>query len=143
MKSQKGITILSLTVYVIAFAIVIGIVATITGFFYKNVKDISVDINPLTEFATFNSYFVDEVNHSNLSVKECSTDNGQSYIIFSNNVQYTYVPANKAIYKNKIKICKNISNCTFEEKIEEGKTIITVKLEADNQQRTTTYTLRN
>ncbi len=143
MKSQKGITILSLTVYVIAFAIVIGIVATITGFFYKNVKDISVDINPLTEFATFNSYFADEVNHSNLNVKECSTDNGQSYIIFSNNVQYTYVPANKAIYKNKIKICKDISNCTFEEKIEEGKTIITVKLEADNQQRTTTYTLRN
>lgn len=143
MKSQKGITILSLTVYVIVFAIVIGIISTITSFFYKDVKGIIVDINPITEFTTFNSYFVDEVNHNNLKVTQCGSENNQNYIVFSNGVQYTYVSANKGIYKNKIKICRDISGCTFEQKIEEGKTIITVKLQAGNEEKVINYTLKN
>ena len=38
-------------------AIVIGVLAIITNFFYKNVKDVNVDIDPITQYTTFNSYF--------------------------------------------------------------------------------------
>ena len=64
MKQEKGVTLISLTIYVIVMAIVIGVLAIITNFFYKNVKDVNVDIDPITQYTTFNSYFSEEVNHS-------------------------------------------------------------------------------
>lgn len=144
MKSQKGVTMISLTIYIITMAIVVGILSTVTTFFYKNVKDTNVDIDLLTEFTTFNSYFSEEINSSNLQVVECgTTDSNQNYIVFSNGVQYTYVPENKGIYRNQVKICRNIDICTFSEKIENGKSVIIVNLTAGNEQRETEYTLTN
>ena len=40
MKSDRGITITSLIIYVIAMLIVIGIIANITAFFYRNVLNL-------------------------------------------------------------------------------------------------------
>ena len=144
MKTQKGVTLISLTIYVIAMAVVVGILATVTTFFYKNVRDVNVDINPITQFTTFNSYFSDEVNHSNLKIIKCGiTDSNQTYIVFSNDIQYTYVPENKGIYRNKVKICTNIENCEFSESIQNGKSVVTVKFNAGDQERIIDYTLSN
>ncbi len=142
MKSQEGVTLISLTVYVIVMAIVIGILAIITTFFYQNVRDANQDIDSITEYTTFNSYFSDEINHDNLKVSKCGSENGQNYIVFSNGVQYTYIPENKGIYRNQVKICRNIEECEFSESIENGKSIITVNFKVKNQERTDTYTLK-
>lgn len=139
MKSQKGITLISLTIYVIVMAIVIGVMALLTTFFYKNVKDVKFDIDPITEYTTFNAYFADEVNHANLKILECQ----DNIVVFSNGVQYRYIPENKGIYRNKVKICNKIEECTFSENIKNGKSVIEVNLKAGNQNRTTTYTLKN
>ena len=40
MNSSKGVTTTSLIIYVIAMLIVIGIIATITSFFYINISNI-------------------------------------------------------------------------------------------------------
>lgn len=154
MKSQKGATLVSLTVYVIVMAIVIGILATITTFFYENVNDVNAEINPLTEYTTFNSYFSDEINHPNIKIVKCMTNtnsngnttsdingNSQNYIVFSNGVQYTYVPENKGIYRNEVKISRNIDSCTFEEKIENGRSIIMVHFESGTIKKDIEYTL--
>lgn len=144
MRNQKGVTLISLTIYIIAMAIVIGILATVSTFFYKNIKEVNIDIDPLTEFTTFNSYFSEEVNNSNLRVVECgATDNQQNYIVFSNGVQYTYVPENKGIYKNKVKICRNIEECTFSETIQNGKSVVTVFLKSGGKEREVSYTIKN
>ena len=133
MKSQKGVTLISLTIFVIVMAIVIGVMAIITTFFYKNIKDVNVDIDPITEYTTFNSYFSDEVNKNNIQVVKCDSQKDeegniiQNYILFSNGVQYTFIPNNKGIYKDKVKICRNIENCEFSETIENGKSTVTVK----------------
>ena len=42
MKSQKGVTLISLTIYVIVMAIVVGILSVITTFFYHNTKDLEI-----------------------------------------------------------------------------------------------------
>ena len=42
MKSQKGITLISLTIYVIVMAAVIGVVGIISTFFYSNMNDVKV-----------------------------------------------------------------------------------------------------
>ena len=145
MKEQKGVTLVSLTVYVIVMAIVIGVLATITTFFYKNIDETNAEIDPITEYTTFNSYFSDEVNHPNIKIVKCGSneDNSQNYIIFSNGVQYTFVPGNKGIYRNTVKICRNIEKCTFEEKIENGKSIVVVNFESGNTKKNTQYTLSN
>lgn len=143
MKSQKGVTLISLTIYIIAMSIVIGILATVTTFFYKDIKDVNIDIDPITQFTNFNSFFTDEVNNSNLRVVECGTDSNQNYIVFSNGVQYTYVPENKGIYRNKVKICRNVENCIFSETIKNGKSVITVDFKSENKERTINYTLQN
>ena len=137
MKSEKGISLISLTIYVIVMAIVIAVFAILTTFFYKNTKTIS-DISPLTEYTTFNSYFTDEVNHSGLKIVECA----ENYIVFSNGVQYTFVAENQGIYRNQVKICSGIENCTFSEAIENGKPVVKVTFKSGNQDRNNTYTLR-
>ena len=79
---------------------------------------VNVDIDPMTQFTTFNSYFTDEINHSDLKVVKCGiTDSNQNYILFSNSVQYTYVPENKGIYRNKVKICNNIDRGERRQKV--------------------------
>lgn len=144
MKTQKGVTLISLTIYVITMAVVVGILATVTTFFYKNVRDVNIDIDPMTQFTTFNSYFSEEINHSNLKILKCgTTDSNQSYIVFSNDVQYTYVPENNGIYRNNVKICSNIKKCEFSESIKNGKSVITVNFDAGDKQRKIDYTLSN
>lgn len=144
MKSQKGITLISLTVYVIVMAIVVGVVAIISTFFYSNINDTNVDINPITEYTKFNSFFSDEVNHANIKILDCDTTNdGQNYIVFDNGVQYTFIPENQGVYRNQVKIAKGVTNCTFTRNIQNGKDVVEVVFEAGNRTRETTYTLKN
>lgn len=144
MKSQNGITLISLTIYVIAMAIVVGTVAIISTFFYSNMNDTTHDLNPITEYTKFNSFFSDEVNHSNIKILDCgTTEDGQNYIVFDNGVQYTYIPENQGIYRNQVKIARGVTNCTFTKNIQNGKNIVNVVFEAGNRTRETTYTLEN
>lgn len=139
MKNEKGVTLISLTVYIIVMALVIGIVAIISTFFYKNVRYVSQTVDPITEYTKFNSFFTQETNNSDIRILECEND----YIVFDNGIQYTFIKENKGIYRNKIKICRGIDDCTFTNTIQNGKNVIEVTIQAGNQQKTTKYTLNN
>lgn len=144
MKSDKGITLISITIYVIVMAIVVGVVAIISTFFYSNMNDTAQDLDPITEYTKFNSFFSDEVNHSNIKILECgTTENGQNYIAFDNGVQYTFIPENQGIYRNQVKIANGVTNCTFTRNIKNGKDVVEVLFQAGDSTRETTYTLTN
>lgn len=144
MKSQKGITLISITIYVIAMAIVVGVMAIISTFFYSNMENVSETINPITEYTKFNSFFTDEINHKGIEVLECGiTKNGQNYIVFSNKVQYTYVPENKGIYRDKVKIAREVDNCIFSTDMQNEKNVVKVTFIAGGRTRENTYTLKN
>ena len=66
MKSQKGVTLISLTIYVIVMTIVIGIVSVVSTYFYKNVGVALETVNPVTQYNNFNIFFTDEINHQNI-----------------------------------------------------------------------------
>lgn len=142
MKSQKGITLVSLVVYIIGMVTLVGVMAVITTNFYKSVNDVDTNINPLSQYTKFNSYFSNEVNQYNISILECRQENGQNYIVFDNGVQYTFVEKNKGIYKNKIKICRDVTECTFSTGILNGKDIVTVNMKIGNKTYNNTYTLK-
>ena len=140
MKSQKGITLISLTVYIIVMVIVVATLTIISNFFFSNMKTASKNINPLTEYTKFTTFFSDEVNHSNIKVLDCQND----YVVFDNGVQYTFVKDNKGIYRNKIKICRNVQSCNFAYEIKNGKSVVTVAIQMEDiDEKTVTYTLKN
>lgn len=140
MKSQKGITLISLTVYIIVMVIVVAVVAVISTYFYTNSDTISETINPMTEYTKFISYFSDEINQNNIKVLEC----GQDYIVFDNGVQYTFIAENRGIYRNKVKIVNDVESCTFEYKIKNEKNVVAVNLQIGTAEaRNVEYTLKN
>ena len=69
---------------------------------------------------------------------ECKSN----YVVFNNGIQYTFVEENKGIYRNKVKIARDIDFCTFSEQIKNGKQVINVNLKSGSQNRNTTYTLK-
>ena len=104
----------------------------------------------MVEYTKFNSFFSDEVNHENIKILEYYNDNEETYnngnsvnyVVFDNNVQYTFIQENKGIYRNKVKICREVENCTFEHKIQNGKAVIVVNLKINGKNRNITYTLK-
>lgn len=138
MKSQKGITLISVTIYVIVMIVVVGIIAIVTGVFFKSIKDANFYNDPIAEYTAFNSYFSEEANKEGIKILECK----DNYIAFDNGAQYTFVEENQGIYRNQVKICWNIESCTFEEGIENGKAVVVVHFVAGGQDRTTKYTLK-
>lgn len=138
MKSEKGITLISLTVYIIAMLVVLGILAVISRYFYANMSDVKENVEPYTEYTAFNSYFTDEINHEGIQVLECEKD----HIVFSNGVQYTFIEENEGIYRDKVKICRGVKKCEFIYELKEGKSTITVNLNFGKENRNITYTLK-
>ena len=68
MKLENGITLISLTIYIIGMTIVVSIVAIISSYFYTNTKTLNESIDPMVEYTKFNSFFSDEVNHENIKI---------------------------------------------------------------------------
>ncbi len=147
MKSEKGITVTSLIIYVIALTIVVASISMLSTYFYRNTASVTDRMNPLTQYTKFNSFFSEEINHSNIKILACKQegqDGKGDYIVFDNGVQYTYVPENKGIYKDKVKICNYVENCEFIRGIQNGKEVITVTIKMqDLAQKTMEYTLKN
>ena len=143
MKTEKGVTLISVLVYVIAMVIVIAVIASLTGYFYSNV-DINMESQDISkQYTKFNSFFTEEINKSGNIVIDSDTESENPYIVFANKNQYTFIKQNKAIYLNQVKIATNIEECTFETKIKNGKSIIIVKIKANDFTKTTEYTLSN
>ena len=155
MKTEKGVTLISVTIYVIVMLIVVSIITVLTVYFYRNVDVNSANEDFNQQYTRFNSYFTEEINKKGnkvIDIQSISTTgtegeiesntNQQNYIVFSSGNQYTYIPANKGIYMNNVKIAQNIKDCTFTmDKLDNGKTTITVIIQGDNFLKETTYTL--
>ena len=132
MKSNKGITMISLIIYTIGLTIVLALIATLTSYFHKNIglKDINSDT---TQYTKFSSIFIEEINMKNNSVIDCRTlTDGISYIIFSSGNQYTFYEDSKSIYKNNIRICDNVSLCDFSYTFVDSKYKIKVNFKTSN-----------
>ena len=108
MGSERGVTLTSVIIYVIAMLIIVSVITVLTSYFYTNVdiNSVSEDLNQ--QYTRFNSYFAEEVNQKGNTIIESNEqvqdDTSQKYIVFSSGNQYTYIPANQAIYMNYIKI---------------------------------------
>lgn len=130
MKNNKGITLTSLIIYVIGMTIMVGTIATLTSFFYKNINIGSIN-NDTTQYTKFSSIFSEEINRKDNSVVKCKELSDEtSYIIFSSGNQYTFNQKSRSIYKNNIKICEDIEVCGFSYTFVDSKYKITVSFKS-------------
>ena len=130
MKNNRGITLISLTMYVVAFAILAGIIVTITSFFHTNVTELSEETNSLGEFEKFNAVFLEEVKKAD--VKVVGIENEGRKIIFTSGAIYFFEQAEEGIYTNNIKMCEGVKECIFSIKENAEKPTIRVYLEIGN-----------
>ena len=128
MKSEKGITVISVTIYVIAMVLIVALIAVMTNYFYKNVDYASDEVDFNQQYTTINNFFSEEANLKDnkiLEIGETINDEDgtkQIWVAFSSKNQYTYVEANKALYRNNVKIAKDIESFSVSQESKNRKT---------------------
>lgn len=144
MKSEKGITLTSLVIYVISIAIIMSIVATITVYFNKNIKEIRSNANNSNTITRVNEYMLNDVKNSTSA--DISQDGKTLTFNLKNGNQIKYYIKTKGIYREKVKLCSNIDNTTNFQKEEiynNTKIILQLNLKDVNQQKTLEYVITN
>lgn len=144
MKSQKGITLTSLVIYITIVLIVVGILAVISGTLQGNIKEIYAEGTNNAEIDKFNVYFLKEVKKQGNAIdkdKPVSTNE----VYFTTGNRYKYNSNDKCIYLNDtIKVAENIEICEFDRDLVNDKTVITVKIKAINgEEKSIEYVLNN
>lgn len=113
MKSEKGITLTILVIYVIFFSIIIGLLAALSSYIYSNLQYVNDDSIDVSEFNKFNMYFIEDVKtNTQAEIKQLMSDDGKNIlqITFEDGDTYRYIKEEKTIYKNRQKIAKNIQD---------------------------------
>lgn len=139
MKSQKGITLTSLIIYVIVVIIVTGILAVITTTYRKNISEMNKKGTSGSEIDKFNMYFLREVKTQGNEVSSISESKNEIEFTLGN--KYTF--KDNCIYLNDdIVISVNIEKCEFSNSLVNGKKIIKVTIKgAGEDERVIEYTL--
>lgn len=136
MKSQKGITLVSVAIYIVLVFIVIGILATVTSNVRNELKKSGEEGTEIAELNKFEMFFLQEVKKQGNKVQEISANGHQ--IIFASGSMYFFDSNNNTINMRKgenepiITIADFIERCDFEQFVENGRTIITVRIKPTN-----------
>ena len=155
MKSNKGVTLIGLIMYVVAFVIIVGIVGTITSFFYSNTQTMNDTATSLGEFNKFNLELIREAKLKNNEVYSVLKNENGAYatvtngtsgtrIVFTSGTSFTYVKGDdNSVYKDRIKICNNVRDCAFKVYNQDEKEIVEVYIEFDNLSRSVQYVMQD
>ena len=144
MRSQKGITMMSLIIYVSSFLVVTGIVAGITAFFYGNSSLMTQELYSAADYNKLNLYFVKESEQKGNRIKEISptTENAiVKSVTFSNGDKFTFDSANNLLYYNSICLCEDIQSFKVKEDYTSGKEVVEVMVGFTNKSYTCKYTM--
>lgn len=144
MKSQEGITLVSLAIYITVMIIVVLIMNSIITTFYSNTESIDARVQEVIGFNKFNTYFLKEIKLRDNVVDNISEDNENPYILFTSGNSFSM--NNKSIYYNNIKVCDKVADFI----IKKGKdgdgideTIINITIKFDNFSKSINYKLEN
>lgn len=144
-KNQKGVTLTELVVYITVMLAVLGVMTSISSFFYNNLGIVKESAKYSAQFDSFNSYItVDIKNNKDVVVKNKT-------LIFEDGTTYVYNEADEGIYRGNQKIATNVKNFNVSKKTitinNVDKNILTVQIIIGNSSktlfnRTIDYTLK-
>lgn len=102
---EKGVTLVALTIYILIFMMIIGILTTISTFFYNNIGKVIENPKYVSEFNKFVMFFATDIkNYNSATVTE-------NTVTINDNIIYKF--ENNKIYRNDTVIAKNILSCKF------------------------------
>lgn len=164
MKSQKGMTMVGLIVYVAGFLVITATIAGITTFFYSNNEVLDTAIGSNSQYSKFNLYFLNEckksgselyawsvytdssrTTSSNTNRLSAAPSTSYAFLTFidgsSNKNTFLYDYTQGLLYYNYIKLCDNVED--FQVTIDQstGKTIMNVFINIDGTAFTTKYVI--
>lgn len=120
MKSERGITLTSLVVYVTVATAIIGCIAMVSTFFMSNMNTIKDQEKYAPEVNYFNMFFIEDVKN-NRSAEVTNTT-----VEFEDGTKYEYKQSENAIYRNSQKIVEEVQAVSFTSpELEKTETIIT------------------
>lgn len=139
LTSNKGITLTSLVIYITVMFVVLATIMRVMTYFRKNMTE-AADVTFETEFEKLNLYLLDETRKSGNKIVEI-TDGIQ--ITFSSGNKYAYSVEDKTINLNdNIKVCGNVENCLFEQKVaENGKNVFALTITIKETTKTVEYVM--
>lgn len=141
MKSEKGITLASLAIYIIVILIALITLTTITTYFRSNVNQFNTKTTIDLEFDKFNLYFIEEVKKTNNEIDE--ENSTETKVVFTSGNIYEF-SENSIILNGNVKIAEKIEACTFSFSADENnKQSVTVYMKVGETERTNEYTLSN
>ena len=132
LKSQKGITMVNLVIYVICFLIIAGVVGNLTVFFYNNNQILDNEISAASEYNKLNLFLVKESKVANNKFEKFYTENDLVYLTFSNGDTYCFDKENGLIYYNQMCICEFASDFNVTTDYSTGKEVVNVLVKFDN-----------
>ena len=111
MKSQKGVTLSSLIIYIIVMIMVIGIMSRVSVMFYTNVNKLDNRTIEISKFNDFNAYFIKEIKKPNNGIDKIDNIN-KNYILFKSGNSFLF--QNHSIYYNDLLIVDNVQSVIFD-----------------------------
>ena len=143
MRSRKGITMMSLIIYVSSFLVVAGTIAGITAFFYGNSNLMTQELYSAADYNKLNLYFVKESEEKGNHVTGISPSTGDSVnsLTFSNGDKFTFDSANNLLYYNSICLCEDIQSFKVKKVYGSGKEVLEVMVGFTNKSYTCKYTM--
>lgn len=165
MKSQKGVTMISLILYVASFLAITVAVAGITTFFYNNMEILDTKIGSNSQYNKINLYMLNECKKTGASLFAWQNTNSEenidtpankinlsvapkdlakeTFITFKdsdgNKNSFIYVIEEKNLYYNSIKLAENIEDFKFKIDYSSGKTVLKIFINIDGTTFTTEY----
>jgi len=120
MKSNRGVTLTSLIVYIIVFTIVIGTVATLSGYFTSNTDEVVITTNSSEQYTRLTTYLsndLNSINYSNINVGQDNievtfVDGSSHQYVYNNNIIY-YISKQEVQVDKTITLCKEVTNYSF------------------------------
>lgn len=171
LKNQKGITMMSLLIYVAAFLMVSGIIAAVTTFFYSNYSYLDGNASVSSEYNKLNLCFLEETKNndiyiykfsntgkgnenfseqhdifaSKLALLECLSDECDkffnTYIIFSDENFIGFREDEGKVYYNQSVLCEDVQDLTINTDYKNGKEVINIFVQFDKKSFSTKYTI--
>lgn len=161
MKSEKGVTLISLLTYIALLLTVMVIIGRITGVFTKGLDNVDEGTQASADFSKINYCFLTETKKtqekSNVTAAIDDMKSGEMGYEFPSPAEAATIDTkgtaikfiesgnvisyiNKEIYYNKIKVCDKVDE--FEIKYKQEENSITVSMTIDNKDFEQTYTFR-
>ncbi|MCL2355188.1 MAG: hypothetical protein FWC68_04910 [Oscillospiraceae bacterium] len=142
LKNSRGITMISLIVYIASLLIALAILATVSAYFTNNFRQMRGYSTDVAEFDNFNVFFLEEVKRMGNAVEHWSV----SRVEFATGNVFEF--RDNAIYlvnesdNREIRIAEGINQATFNLRREESRpVVIEVRMTIGREQRDVNYVM--